>query len=622
MLQGKDIICISSIDWNFIWQGHQEIMSTFARNGNRVIFIENTGARAPGIRDIGRIRNRIRNWRSGIKGIRREMENLYVYSPLVMPFPYLRLARWLNRRTILATLDKWIRAMDFRDPVIWVFLPTPLTLDIIANCDSSLVVYYCIDNFMVSSKAAAKIRDSEIKLISIADLVFVTSRELYRHCEPYNGKVHIFPFAVNFEAFENKRKTHVRVPDELVNMKKPVIGYIGGVHKWIDFGLIRIAAERLSGYSFVMVGPLQTDISLLEGLDNVHFLGKKEHASIPDFINGFDVCIIPYLLTEYTKNVYPTKLNEYLAMGKPVISTDLPEVAYFNAENDNAVSIAYTADEFCDFLIRALQANTAQDIERRIAIARNNSWSARIEQMSGLMDDVMQAKQAPSVDWRVKFQKICRSAEKKIFSAALIFLSVYLVVFYTPVVWWLAEPLKISEPPAQADAIVVLAGGVGESGLPGQGYEERVGYAVELYHKGYAPLLIFSSGYMYAFKEPLVMKALAQSLGARPESIILEDEAKSTYEHAVNIHRILASRKISRILMVSSPYHMLRLSLVLKKNAPETEVIYTPVADSLFYQRPRGPQGDYHIRQIEWKQAKAILHEYAGILYYWLRSRI
>ena len=620
MIKNRDIICISSIDWNFIWQGHQEIMSTFAQNGNRVMFIENTGARAPGIRDVGRIRNRIRNWSSGVKGIRTVMENLYVYSPLVLPFPYLRMARWLNRKMILSTLDKWMRVMDFHDPVIWVFLPTPLTLDIIENINSRLVVYYCIDNFMASSLAAKKIRDSEIKLLKLADLVFVTSRALQRHCAPYSRTVHIFPFAVSYEALERKRLAPPEHVAEFDTIPKPVIGYVGGIHKWMDLGLLAAAARKFPEYSFVLIGPVQTDVSQLAGLKNVYMLGKKEHAVIPDYVRYFDVCIIPYLLTDYTKNVYPTKLNEYLAMGKPVVSTDLPEIAYFNETNRNAVLVGATPDEFCAQIVKALRASGTSDIEGRVAIAKSNSWSARIEQMSVLMEQVLQDDKHRLIDWKAKFIKICRAAEKKMFKLGLFALVVYFMVFYTPLVWLAARPLKIAHVPQQADAIVVLAGGVGESGQPGQGYEERVGYAVDLYKKGYAGRLIFSSGFMYVFKEPLVMKALAISLGVPADAIILEDEAKSTYEHVVRVHDILASKGMRRIIMVSSPYHMRRLALVMRKAAPDIHVYFSPVPHSVFYQRPADPGGRLRLKKIEWRQVRAILHEYAGIGYYWLRK--
>ena len=90
-LRGHDILCLSSIDWQFIWQGHQEIMSTLAAAGNRVLFVENTGVRRPTLRDFSRVRDRVRNWRRGTKGFREERENLYVYSPIVLPFPYLSL---------------------------------------------------------------------------------------------------------------------------------------------------------------------------------------------------------------------------------------------------------------------------------------------------------------------------------------------------------------------------------------------------------------------------------------------------------------------------------------------------------------------------------------------------
>src|SRR3989338_7857141 len=97
MLKNKNIICISTIDWDFIWQGHQEIMSVLAKNGNRVLFIENTGVRAPTFKDIPRLWHRLSNWRKGFKGVRKEMENLYIYSPLAIPFPYSRVAIKINR---------------------------------------------------------------------------------------------------------------------------------------------------------------------------------------------------------------------------------------------------------------------------------------------------------------------------------------------------------------------------------------------------------------------------------------------------------------------------------------------------------------------------------------------
>ena len=151
MLKNQNIICISSIDWDFIWQGHQEIMSTLAASGNRVLFIENTGVRAPKMSDLPRIRKRVVNWFNSIKGIRKIRENLYTYSPLILPFPYSRIARWMNRFLLIVNLKRWMDSMQFGNPIVWTFLPTPIALDIANNVNRKLLIYYCIDNFSASS---------------------------------------------------------------------------------------------------------------------------------------------------------------------------------------------------------------------------------------------------------------------------------------------------------------------------------------------------------------------------------------------------------------------------------------------------------------------------------------
>ncbi len=625
MIKNQNIICISSIDWDFVWQGHQEIMSVFAKNGNRVLVIENTVVRTPTFKDITRLRKRLINWMKGTKGFRQQMDNLYIYSPLVLPFPYSRIARYINRRLLLGALEKWIKVMDFHEPIIWTFLPTGTALDIINNTAKKLLVYYCIADFYALADNYRKVERTENELIKKSDLIFVQGKVLRDKCRRLNNNVHIFSFGIKSETFENFRNNSVKAPLDLKDIKKPIIGYIGGIHRHIDFGLLRFIAENNPDWSIVLVGPIQTSTYEIDNIKNIFLLEKKEFKDLPYYINEFDVGIIPYRKTEYTATVYPTKLNEYHALGKPVISTDLPEVINFNIENDNLVFVAKTYDEFSKHIHKALNGpNEASFYIRRISSSKKNNWTTRIEEMSNLIEIAIQKKPKIPYDWREVFLRLYNKAHRKILRLTFTLIVIYILTFYTPLVWFLASPLKISQPPEKANCIVVFAGGVGESGQAGQGYEERVQYAVDLYNKGYADYMIFSSGYKFVFEEPLLMKMLAMSLGIPEKSIILEDRAINTYENVKFVKNILDKQKWNNILLVSSLYHMRRIYLVIKKVAPEIKTIYTPIPRSAFYDYNVGT-GQKHKKfgkQIKIKQIRGIFHEYLGIIYYFFKGYI
>jgi len=613
MLSGHDIVCISSIDWDFIWQGHQEIMATLAEEGNRVLFIENTGVRAPRLRDLPRVRQRIRNWLRSVKGFRQERENLFVYSPLLLPFPYSRLVRWLNRTLLFSALNRWMRAMGFRCGIVWTFLPTPLSRDLIRELDPELTVYYCIDDLASSSPAARRIARSETGLFREADLVFVTSERLRQKAARFTDAVHVFPFGVAFEKFERIRRSPDTIPQDLQRLPRPVVGYVGGVHQWIDQELLASVAGRMPNASFVLVGPPQTDVSRLAKQPNVHLLGARSHEDIPAYIKGFDVGIIPYHLSEYTAHVYPTKLNEYLAMGIPVVATELPEVLRFNGEYGGVAAVAGTAQGFSAAIAGALAQNAPEAVARRIDVSKQNSWAARIAQMSALIERNLTVRRGARPGWQESLRRLYRAARRRAIRIVVGTAAVYVVLFQSPFLWWVAEPLRMAEPARPADAIVVFAGGVGESGKAGGGYQERVKQAVELYHQGRAPAIIFSSGYTFAFQEAEVMRQLAVAHGVPPSAIVLETEAKNTFENVAFVARIVRRSQWQTILLVSSPYHMRRAMWTFRRAAPSITVIPTPVASSQFYS---------HIRGASVEQIRGILHEYLSILYYWSKGWI
>lgn len=611
MTRRSDILCISSIDWDFIWQGHQEIMSSLAANEHRVLFLENTGVRTPNVRDLARVRQRVRNWWRGTKGFRQERPNLFVYSPIVLPMPYSRVARWVNRWLLMKALRRWMRATGFYRPIVWTFLPTPLALDLIEELDPQLTVYYCIDDLASSSPGAKRIVGYEHQLFRQADLVFVTSEQLRQRASQYSDRVHLFPFGVNFERFDRVRMGSGPGPDDMPTLRRPVVGYVGGLHQWVDQALIAAVSARVPEADFVLVGPAQTDVSVLQACGNVRLLGQRSHDDLPGYVKAFDVGIVPYRLTPYTANVYPTKLNEYLVMGLPVVATDLPEIRRFNREHGGIVSIAGDADAFAAAIREALPGSTPAVVERRVAVAHSNSWQNRIAAMAELIDDAIERRARTEQRWDVTLRRVYRRTRSRMAQGVVALAVLSLVLFQTNLIWRAAAPLQLSATPAPADAIVVFAGGVGESGRAGGGAQERLKRAVDLFTSGYAPRMIFSSGYVYSFREAEVMRALAIDQGIPASAIVLEQKAANTYENVRFVDDILRQHHWSRVLLVSSPYHMRRAMLVWRRQAPDVAVVATPAIDSQFYQHDRGASLE---------QVRAILQEYLAIAAYWRRG--
>jgi uncharacterized SAM-binding protein YcdF (DUF218 family) len=370
-------------------------------------------------------------------------------------------------------------------------------------------------------------------------------------------------------------------------------------------------AARLPDATFAFIGPPQCDLSRIEACHNVALLGAKPHHELPHYVREFDVGIVPYRLSDYTANVYPTKLNEYLAMGVPVVASDLLEIRRFNAEHGDIVAIAGDSQAFAQAVGAALADGQPAAVARRIEVARHNSWDTRIAQMSRLVAQAVDERAAHEEQWEERLRRAYRRARRRTAEVVLGVVAAYLLLFQTPLIWGLASPLKIASAPRPADCIVVFAGGVGESGQAGGGYQERVKQAVDLYRAGYARELIFSSGFVFAFREAEVMQALAISNGVPAAAVYLETHATNTYENVLFSQRLMADHGWQSALLVSSPYHMRRAVMTWHKAAPRLVVVPTPVPVSQFYLHQYGASLA-QIRGIAW--------EYAAILMYWWRG--
>ena len=615
------ILCLSSIDWDFIWQGHQEIMSRLGKQGHTVLFVENTGVRSPGLRDCGRIWSRLCNRWKGVAGFREVAPGVTAFAPLALPFPYLGPAIRFNAWMISRAVRRWLAAVGGDTPVAWTFLPTRLARSILREISPRATVYYCIDNFLASSAEARKVKASEEELFREADLVFVTSRELQAKAQQSRPKAELFPFAVNFETFEAFRKSPSPEPADLASIPHPRIGYLGGLHQWVDFELLAKAARALPEAHFVLVGPKQADLSALAGISNVHFLGAKPHGQLPAYLSGFDVALIPYRITDYTKNVYPTKLNEYFALGLPVVATSLPEIVAYNREFGGLVKVAADKPDFIEKIRESLrEEKNPKNAEDRIQAARANGWTARVEAMQRLIGEKLAQKPAKPMSWQDSARRLAQTGWKPAIAAIAAIGAVWAAIHLTPLVWWLGEPLRLPASKENADAIVVLAGGVGESGEAGQGYEERVARAIDLYREGRAPRMVFSSGITRSFRETEVMNLLAISRGVPAGSIVEERKGGGIRPSVTTLGEIGRAEQWNSVLLVTSPFNMRRALMAWKQTNPDIRVFASPSSRSDFYSYRNGQP--FYGGGANFRQAKAIFDEWLKLAYYKLRGWI
>jgi len=387
-LTGRSIVCISSIDWNFLWQGNQEIMSRFAAAGNHVLFVENTGVRTIRPADLRRILRRLENWLAyrRQRGLREPVPGVTLVAPLLLPFPTWRLARAVNQRILLPRLARQLKRLEGEDPIIFTFLPTPNAVRLVEllRGPASVVIYYCVADFQELSDLGADLDASESKLASMADLVFVLGAAFATRLSGLNPRIHEFQPGVNFALFDVKRAARGR--SEIARLPRPIVGYTGGLHRYIDFGLLVEVARAIPDGSLVLVGPVVTDVpAALRARHNVHFLGIRPVTQLPDLVMDFDVALIPYARTAFMETVFPHKLHEYFALGRPVVSTDLPEVVKLGLP-PSTIAIGRDTREFVDLVRRAIDEDSSGAAEERIALARTRDWRRIVMEMAELIE--------------------------------------------------------------------------------------------------------------------------------------------------------------------------------------------------------------------------------------------
>jgi GT2 family glycosyltransferase len=217
------------------------------------------------------------------------------------------------------------------------------------------------------------VRREERGLAAEADLLTASSHGLDQKFKLRGLSPVLVPNAVDYDFFAGA----ARLPSPIEDANGPVIGYFGAVAEWLDLDLLYYAAQSRPSYFFVIVGGVfNQDISKLKALSNVQFIGNQEYEWMPAYLQGFDVCIIPHRLNALTQSSDPVKLYEYLSLGKPVVTTNLPELR----RHEDLIYVANDRNEFVQMLDRASNEDDPAARERRIEFASRNTWKVRVDQ--------------------------------------------------------------------------------------------------------------------------------------------------------------------------------------------------------------------------------------------------
>lgn len=394
-LRGANIVCLSGLDWDYVWQAHQEITYRFAASGNRVVFVDNTGGvRSVRLADASRVFDRfVRALMQAIRGERRAAENLVVLAPLLIPFVGNRLAQVINARVLIPRLAAKIRSLAGPNPVIYTYLPTADALEIIdlVGGPNSVLVYHCVSNFEAAAQHLDALLANEREVVRRSDLVVVQSGKIAERFASINPRVHNLGIGVNLTVFDPDKVEET--PEELRDLPRPIIGYIGSVHRHVDMKLLSRIADAHPNGSVVIAGPTQVDLAPLRAHPNIVLLGARPHGDLPALVAAFDVGLIPYARNPYTETVNPTKLYEYLAMGVPVVSTDLPEVIAQQLP-PFALRLARDHEQFLQGLREALEAPDPLDQARRRRIALDHDWKTVVEKIASLIVERRQGTRA------------------------------------------------------------------------------------------------------------------------------------------------------------------------------------------------------------------------------------
>jgi glycosyltransferase involved in cell wall biosynthesis len=220
------------------------------------------------------------------------------------------------------------------------------------------------------------------------DVVFVTAMPLLHAKKPFNANIHYSPHGVNVEHFNRALNPALPVPAELRDLPRPIVAFHGLIGEWVDLDLIEYLAQQRPAWSFVLIGKSAVALDRLQRFPNIHWLGPVDYDRLPEYCRLYDCSLIPFVRSHLTEFVNPLKIREYLAAGRPVVTAGLPEVEPYRG----VAHLADTPEEYLREIELALQEQDAAHVATRVETVKNDSWEARLETVSEILEDCLRRK--------------------------------------------------------------------------------------------------------------------------------------------------------------------------------------------------------------------------------------
>lgn len=353
-----DLVCFSHLRWNFVFQRPQHLLSRFAKKF-RVFFIEEP----------------IFDTNSDSLLISLSKQNVWVVVP--------HMSRDHSEKEVIEKqkelLSRFFINLEINKYIFWYY--TPMALPFTDHFKPELTIFDNMDELSAFKFAPPALVEKEKELLKKADIVFTGGRSLYEAKKHRHHNIHPFPSSIDKGHFA-KARVPLSDPEDQATIPHPRIGFFGVIDERMDIHLVAQVAASRPDLHFIMIGPvLKIDPDTLPRTHNIHYLGGKSYEELPLYLGGWDIAMIPFVLNESTRFISPTKTPEYLAAGKPVISTSIKDV--INPYGDNKlVHIADTPEQFIQAVDQELnQVDKRQWLANVDEFLSDNSWDATWQRM-------------------------------------------------------------------------------------------------------------------------------------------------------------------------------------------------------------------------------------------------